>query len=182
MTWAGLMCKFIQRRTYCKNHKILREKLLCQSVCREMQKEVPPKCFLMKAEILILTEMSKKTPIWTALVKLSTREKLRHLFDVLWRRDVRSVAASTSLPGPGPSCPAAGARPEAHDPGVSAQAEGRGFPFAGSTSSEAEHVSQRHVDTPWGHRHSHGCGYIRWPQTRHCLQQHPHTGLRFNKI
>lgn len=181
MIWAGLMCKFIQRRTYCKNHKILKEKLLCQSVCREMQQEVPPKCFLMKAEIPILTEMAKKIPIWTALVKLSTREKPRHLFDILWGRDVRSVAASTSLPGPGPSCRAAGAHPGAHHPGVSAQAEGR-LPicrFNQKRSRARIPETRRHtLSTPtqpwlWLHRR---------PQTRHCLQPHPHTGLRFNKI
>lgn len=48
---------------------------MCSSVCKEMEQVVPLKCFLMKAEIPILTEMTKEIPIWIALIKLSTKEK-----------------------------------------------------------------------------------------------------------
>lgn len=83
------------------------------------------------------------------------------------------MAAYFSFSGPVPSCPAT----EAH-PGVSSQAGGHGFLFACSTSDEDEHVSQRHTDTFRGQ-----CTAMTVAmQTRQCLQQHPHTGLRFNKI
>lgn len=48
------------------------------------------------------------------------------------------------------------------------------FALAGFTRSEIKHVSQRQAQTHRGHENSWS---HRWPQTRCCLQQPPHSGL-----
>jgi len=80
-------------------------------------------------------------------------------------RDVMSVAASSSASSPRTlSCLATGAHPGIQ--GLFLMEVAATFPFAGSTSSKAEQVSQCHKDRTmtWP---SH-----RFPQTRCCLQQH----------
>jgi len=85
-------------------------------------------------------------------------------------------ATSSSHATPALFCPSARAQPGAWRPEVRLKDTAATFPFVGSTSSEAEHMSQRHTHRGTHRGHGHGWSQ-RQPQTRHCSQQHPHSGL-----
>jgi len=72
--------------------------------------------------------------------------------------DVRNGAISSSCPGPGPSCPAAGVQPGAQGLRVSAQDTAAALPFAGQPMVK---LSTYPRDT---HRHTEDAG-----TASHCL-------------